>query len=132
MLHQFTRFVGVGIIAAIIHYSTLIALTESGATDPVTGSAIGYIISGIANYFLSHRFTFRSSEKHRISSVKFTIVALLGLALNTTFMYIFVYMINIDYLVSQVLTMGLVLLSNFHFNRSWTFQSSSISKGSRS
>ena len=87
----------------------------------VSASAAGALVGAWINYALNYRYTFRSSKQHREAILKFAVVALIGLLLNTLFMWAGVVLLAMHYLSSQVLTTGLVFLWSFGANRYWTF-----------
>ena len=74
---------------------------------------------------LNRRITFRSNRRHREAAPRFMIVAALGLSLNTLFMYLHVALLGVNYLIGQVISTGIVLMSNFLANRHWTFRTRS-------
>ncbi|MFA7282105.1 MAG: GtrA family protein, partial [Sterolibacterium sp.] len=71
---------------------------------------------------LNYRYTFRSDKKHSEAVFKFAVVALIGMLLNTLFMWLGVEMLAMHYLLSQVVTTGLVFIWSFAANRCWTFR----------
>lgn len=121
LLRQFVRFAGVGCISAVGHYGLLILLVQAAGIDAVPASAAGALLGAWINYSLNYRFTFRSTKSHAESVTKFAIVAVIGLLLNTAFMWVGVNVLGMHYLASQILTTGLVMLWSFAANRFWTF-----------
>jgi len=122
LFQQFVRFAGVGFMSAIGHYGLLIALVQIAKMDAVLASAAGALLGACINYSLNYRFTFRSTKQHRESIIKFTLVAVVGLLLNTLFMWLGVDLLGAHYLLSQIVTTGLVMIWSFFANRFWTFQ----------
>ena len=123
LFRQFVNFTGVGFVSAIGHYGLLIALVQIAGVPAVPASAAGALLGAGINYSLNYRFTFRSSKRHREAVLKFAAVATVGLVLNTVFMWIGTELIGTHYLLSQIVTTGLVLIWSFAGNRYWTFQS---------
>lgn len=121
LIPQFFRFTGVGIASAAGHYGLLVALVQAAGVAPVPASAAGALVGAWINYWLNYRFTFRSSKRHRESVLKFIVVASIGLLLNTVFMWVGVEWLGVHYLISQIVTTGLVLVWSFLGNRYWTF-----------
>lgn len=119
---QFVLFSGVGVIAAVAHYGTLICLVELVALRAVAASALGFTAGALVNYSLNYRITFRSDKAHREAMAKFFTVALVGLGLNTAIMALATEVLALHYLLSQVLATGMVLVWNFTGNRLWTFR----------
>jgi putative flippase GtrA len=77
-------------------------------------------LGALVNYLLNRRYTFCSEKQHGEALTKFLVIAALGLALNSSLMFIFVEILSIYYLVAQVLSTGLVLVWSFIENRFWT------------
>ena len=123
LLRQFVKFTGVGFVSAIGHYGLLIALVQLAAVPAVPASAAGALLGAVINYSLNYRYTFRSTRQHREAVLRFAAIAAVGLALNTLFMWVGVVLIGAHYLLSQVVTTGLVLIWSFAGNRYWTFRS---------
>lgn len=121
LFRQFVRFAGVGCISAIGHYGLLIVLVRGAGVAAVPASTAGALLGAWINYSLNYRFTFRSSKNHKESVSKFAAVAVVGLLLNTLFMWIGVDVLHMHYLLSQIITTGLVMIWSFLGNRFWTF-----------
>ena len=124
ILRQFVHFSGVGSISAIGHYGLLVLLVKGLDVAPVSASAAGALLGAWINYSLNYRFVFLSTKSHRDAAVKFAGVASIGLVLNTMFMRIGVEWLELYYLLSQIVTTGLVLIWSFFGNRYWTFNTS--------
>src|SRR5438128_7750584 len=86
---QFIRFAIVGGVATAIQYAILIALVQGALAGAVAASSVGFAVSGIVNYALNRSITFRSSQAHAEALPKFAIVAVLGLAVNASLLWLF-------------------------------------------
>ena len=102
----FIKFLGIGAIATMIQYIIFIAFVELTSIKIVVASALGYGISSIFNYIMNYHYTFLSDAKHQIAAVKFTIVAFVGLSLNSLLMYVLVELLSMHYIISQILVMA--------------------------
>lgn len=120
-LKQFSRFLAAGFGSAVGHYGLLILLVQGFAAAPVPASVAGALLGALINYLLNYHFTFRSRKRHVDALLKFAFVAVVGLLLNTLLMWIGIHVLNLHYLISQVLTTGLVVIWSFSGNRFWTF-----------
>lgn len=121
-LRQLVRFAGAGLMSAVGHFGLLILLVQGFGIEPVPASAAGALLGALINYVVNYRFTFRSAKKHREALFKFAAVAIIGLVLNTFFMWLFVVLWGIQYVLSQLLTTGLVFVWSFTASRYWTFR----------
>ena len=122
IVNQFFRFSGVGILGTIAHYATLIALVQIIKANAVLSSCAGFILGALVNYSLNYRYTFRSNMRHSEAMIKFFTVALVGLVSNALIMGFAVEILNVHYVLAQVMATGIVLFWNFTGNRLWTFR----------
>ncbi|RXF71822.1 GtrA family protein [Arcticibacter tournemirensis] len=91
--------------------------------------AIGFFVAVINNYLINKYWTFRDNSKHSIRQfVFFFALSLIGMALNTIFLYIFVEYLEINFYVGKLLAVMLVFLWNYLSNSIMTFRKQEVSK----
>jgi len=71
---------------------------------------------------VNRRITFQSRKPHLEAAFKFYLVALTGLALNTSIMALATHYFNVPYLLAQAAATGMIMMWNFSANRWWTFK----------
>lgn len=120
---KFIKFLGVGGAATLIQYGILIALVEIFQASAVIGSTIGYVISGVFNYTLNYYFTFSSQARHSLAAARFLIVALVGLALNSSLVFLLADILAVYYLAAQIAATVVVVIWNFLAHKHWTYRS---------
>ena len=118
---QFGCFLLVGAAATMIHYAVLHLMVVAGLAGPVSSSTIGYVLSALFNYWANHKITFRSDQAHQVALPRFSVVALVGLALNAGLMAIGTRILGLHYLLAQLIATCMVLVFNFVASRYWTF-----------
>ena len=79
-LHEIKRFSLAGVINTIIGTS-LIFLLQAATGNPYFANTLGYLLAGIAAYFLHAKFTFRAQANQRSASL-FALIAISGYLLN--------------------------------------------------
>lgn len=119
---QFIRFSGVGVIGTGAHYATLITLVQIAGINAVIASSAGALVGALVNYILNYHYTFQSNRRHREALTRFLLVAAVGFVINGLCMAWFTEMHNLQYLLAQVITTGIVLIWTFTGNRIWTFR----------
>lgn len=121
LLRQVSAFFGVGLVAAVVHYGTLIGLVEGAAVGPVPATLAGYVLGGAVSYWLNRRHVFASERPHREATWRFATVAGVGFGLTGLSMAWLTGQLGVPYLPAQVLTTGVVMVWSFAANRWWTF-----------
>ncbi len=121
MSSKFIKFVLVGAFATLVQYFLLILLVELIDFDAVFSSLGAYLFSGVINYALNYRFTFRRRSSHSRPASRFVLLVLVGASMNAGLMYILIEQAKVYYLFSQLLTTAFVLIFNFFLSNYWVF-----------
>lgn len=119
-VRRFLAFAFVGACATAIQYLVTLALVLGAHVALVPASAIGFVLSALANYLLNARFTFRSARAHRSAAPRFALTAGAGLCINSLLLSLFVAH-GMGAVPAQVLTTLGVLVWNYGINSIWTF-----------
>lgn len=122
MLGKLFRYGVVGIVGTPAHYLTLILLVEAGGIGPVYATIAGSAVGALVNYLLNRRYTFKSAKAHADAGPKFLAVAVATGILNAALVYLGVNLLDMHYLVVQIVATLIVFLSNFALNNTWTFR----------
>lgn len=112
---QFLRYIFVGGFAAVVNIGALYILKDIFNLYYLIANAIGFILGLITNYILSKSLVF-TKEKMNNSIIEFTIYAIIGiigLILDSLFMWVFTSKIGIYYMISKIVSTGLVFIWNF-------------------
>jgi putative flippase GtrA len=121
-LLRFIAYAGVGALGTAAQYGVLVAMVSVGRVEPVAGSVTGAIVGAVVNYLLNRRITFRSGTSHRATLPKFAATAGLGVLVNGLVMKVLAQDNQVNYIFSQLLATGLVLILTFFINSIWTFK----------
>ena len=121
LLRQVVAFLGVGVIAAITHYGTLIALVETGAMAVIPATLLGYGLGGIVSYALNRMMTFEATRSHAEAGWRFAVVAGVGFVLTWLLMSLIHGRWGVPYLAAQLVTTGIVLVWSFLAHKYWSF-----------
>lgn len=121
LFRQFVAFFGVGIVAAIVHYSVLVGGVELLESRPVPATLAGYVFGGIVSYWLNRRLTYRSDRPHEEAGWRFALVAGIGFVMTYLLMSLFVDRWALPYVPAQLVTTGLVLLWSFFAHKYFSF-----------
>jgi len=121
-LLQFLRYGLAGSAAAATHLAVLVLLAELAAVPATLASALGFACAVPVNYALQHRFVFNSSSRrHLLLFSRYVTVTLLTMALNVGLFWLLTSGLGVFYVLSQIITIGVIVPLNFAINRSYTF-----------
>ena len=111
---QFFRYIFVGGVAAVKNIGSLYIFTEFLHIYYLFANVLGFILGLLTNYILSKCLVF--SEENEINKITefiiYAIIGVIGLGLDTGFVWIFTT-IGIYYMISKVISTGLVFVWNF-------------------
>lgn len=121
LLAQLAKFGVVGVLATLIDFVVLIALTELGGWDPVLSAAVSFVVSVVFNYVASMRFVFtRRDDLGRAEElVIFVALSVVGLLINEALMWLGASALSLNYVLVKVVATALVMLWNFCSRKRW-------------
>ena len=112
---QFFRYLFVGGFAAVVNIGSLFVLKEFLHIYYIIANVIGFVLGLITNYILSKWLVFakEKSMNNIVEFIVYTIIGVIGLILDTFFIWIFTDKMGIYYMISKIISTGLVFIWNF-------------------
>lgn len=112
---QFFRYLFVGGFAAIVNIGMLYVFTDILYLYYLVSNILSFILGLIVNYLLSKKFVFQ--DETSISKTKefiiYTIIGVIGLGLDTLFVWLFTDLTKIYYMLSKLISTAFVFIWNF-------------------
>lgn len=122
MLLKFFKFGLVGILGLIIDFSLTYLCKERLRWNRYLANSIGFISATTSNYYFNRIWTFQSKDPNlgqQYSS--FVLVALVGLAINNTVLFLFEKHTRLGFYGAKVVAIGVTVIWNFLANYFITF-----------
>jgi len=115
LIKQIFRFGIVGVIATAIDYILLLGFTEIVHINYMISAAMSFSIACVVNYILSIKWVFVNRKKYNriFELVVFIALSTVGLLINQFFMWLFTEKLFVDYRVSKIFAVAIVMLWNF-------------------
>lgn len=112
---QLLRYTIVGGLAFIIDFGMLIILTEIFNVNYLISALVGFTLGLIVNYFLSIKWVFnqRNIRKRSVEFLLFTLIGMVGLALNELSIWFLTEVVMLYYMLSKIITTVMVYMWNF-------------------
>lgn len=111
----------VGVIGTFLHFAVLVALVELFGVHPVPASVAGFVLTLVVSFLLNRSWTFAVRDAGSGAFVKYAVVSVTGLLLNTGIMYTAVEWLHWKYWIGQLIVVLVVPPCNFILNALWTF-----------
>ena len=115
-------YVASGLASTGAHYAVMVALVQWAGWWEVAASSAGFLAGAGVKYPLNYWVVFRSSADHVRALVRFAIGLAAGFVLNAAILAALLGILDAHYLVSQVLTTGIVTVVNYLLARNWIFR----------
>ena len=115
LIEQIMKFGVVGVIACVIDYGLMVALTELAGVNYLISATISFIVSVTFNYFASMRYVFTHKEgmSRRREFVVFVVLSVIGLLINDALMWLGTDIAGISYLITKIFATAVVMVWNF-------------------
>lgn len=121
-LIKLIRFSIVGVGNTLVNWSIFIILNVFGVYY-IISNIIAYTIATVNSYIWNSLWVFKYGQGLNINtSVKFFILNLVGLTVNTTIMYILVDILNFNKFIALVIASIFVVIMNYTINKLWVFK----------
>jgi putative flippase GtrA len=118
---QFVLYLFVGGISAVLDVGGFVALQYAGV-GYIVASVLSFVAATVLNYFLSYVLAFnRGKHSPRSEVIRFWLVSLVGLLINTLAMWLFVKVLGTPPIVGKVVAVPVVLVWNFVGRRLFVF-----------
>lgn len=117
------KFAAVGVLNTAVHVMTTVLLVEMLHVNPVPASVVGFVFAVTVSFLLNTYWTFRRSDNLSRRFLRFLLVSVSAMLLNTLIMYAAVDVYAIHYLIGLALVLLIVPAYNFVLNYFWSFRS---------
>jgi len=118
---KFGKYVVAGLAATGVHYVVMVILVNQLDWPKVLASSIGFIAGACVKYPLNYWAVFASGERHAVAIPRFVMSLAIAFVLNAAILAVLLQVLEVHYMLSQVLTTGAVLFINYLLARYWVF-----------
>ena len=121
---QILRYGATGLVAFLVDFGILVFLAEKAGIHYMFSACWGFLGGLTANYLLSIRWVFsnRTMDNSRTEFLVFALVGLGGLLLTEVILWTGTEAVLLDYRVSKIIAVALVLCWNFGLRKYLLFR----------
>lgn len=121
-INKFIKFGLVGVLNTLINWIIFAVLNFVGVYY-IVANVIAYAIATANSYIWNSKWVFKYNGKDKKeTTIKFVILNLIGLALNTVILYFLVDILLFNKLIGLVITTVIVMVINYIVNKIWVFK----------
>ncbi|MCK4677416.1 MAG: GtrA family protein [Bacteroidales bacterium] len=121
-LLKFIKFGAVGISGLFVDFGVTFLCKEILKIPKYLSNAIGFTMAASTNYVLNRIWTFQSHDPGiAVEFSKFFIVSLIGLGINTLVLWLLVSKFKMNFYLSKLFAIAVVMIWNFLANLLYTF-----------
>ena len=118
---RFIKFGMVGVINTLVNWVIFFILNALGMYY-ILANIIAYILGTVNSYLWNTLWVFKYKDKASTeTTIKFIILNLIGLGLNTGILYVLVDLCNLNKFIGLVITTAIVMIINYIVNKLWVF-----------
>lgn len=122
IFQKFLKFSIVGFSGLIIDFLVTYLLKEKLKQNKYISHSIGFVAAVINNFYLNKSWTFENhSQEYMTQGLQFLVIALIGLFLSNQIIFILNNKNNINFYISKLMAIGIVVIWNFLANFLITF-----------
>ena len=118
---RFIKFGMVGVINTLVNWIIFFILNALGMYY-ILANIIAYILGTVNSYLWNTLWVFKYKDKASTeTTIKFIILNLIGLGLNTGILYVLVDLCNLNKFIGLVTKTAIVMIINYIVNKLWVF-----------
>lgn len=126
-MKKLLKFGLVGIVNTLISIGCYILFVKLGM-HYILANILSYLIGLVNSYYWNKKWVFKNKENHFSVFVKFVIVNLIVLSINTGCLFLLVHQWGFNQYGSQLAATVLGMGINFILNNKWTFEAKRTNK----
>ncbi|MFM2484504.1 GtrA family protein [Celerinatantimonas yamalensis] len=120
MIH-FIKYGLIGVINTILGYGITFSLFYL-KVNPEVSNLLGYVIGFFCSYFLNKKFSFKSSQAHRVELPKFIGSMLVAYLVNLSIFISLIRLGGVNIYLSQILSGIVYVVAGFLLSKYWVFK----------
>lgn len=118
-MKRIIRYIFSGGTAAVVNLGLLYILTDFVGLYYIASGILAFCIAVIVSFFMQKKLTFEdhSTENTHKKFLIYIIVAVINLVVNTSLLYFFTDFVGFHYIISQIISSGLVAVWSYFIYR---------------
>lgn len=112
----------VGILGLVVDMGVFYLMDKKLGINYAVSNVTSSSLAVLHNFILNSYFTFKVTDKKVKRFISFYLIALIGMAISTGMLAVFIDGLQIDSMISKLITVFIVAMGQFFFNKKITFR----------
>jgi putative flippase GtrA len=121
-LLKFVKYGLVGVLGLLVDMGVFYLLNKKLGVNYVVANITSSSLAIIHNFILNSYFTFKITDNKLKRFGTFYLIALIGMAVSSGLLILFIDGLKLDSMVSKLITVFIVAIGQFIFNKKLTFR----------
>ncbi len=122
LILKFLKFSVVGFSGTAVDFGVTWFCKEKLNLNKYVSNSLGFVLAATNNYIWNRIWTFQSvNDKITVEYGKFFLISLIGLGINNLIIFILHGKLKLNFYLSKVFAIGVVMFWNFLMNYFFTF-----------
>ncbi|MDD4993982.1 MAG: GtrA family protein [Paludibacter sp.] len=121
-LIKFIKYGLVGVLGLVVDMGVFYLLNKKLGVNYVVANITSSSLAIIHNFILNSYFTFKITDNKLKRFATFYLIALIGMAVSSGLLVVFIDGLKLDTMVSKLITVFIVAIGQFIFNKKLTFR----------
>jgi len=122
-LLQIMRFLTVGMLGTVVHFSIVVLLVQQFAYAPLIANIAGFLVAFQVSYFGHRLWTFSDTVvDHREAYPKLVMVQVMNFGINESLYYFFLSL-HLPYQLALLMVIAVMPVFTYWSSKWWVFQS---------
>ncbi len=122
LIKQFFFFGVIGGLATLVNAAIFIVLVDILHFEPLLGNFLAFLLAVMVSYFGHSWWTFKHKQHSKEKVLKFLLVALIGLGINSTFIWFLMHLLHQSAYIAALPMILITPLATFFINKFWVFK----------
>lgn len=121
-LTKFFKYGLVGVLGLVVDMGVFYLLNKKLGVNYVYSNIASSTLAVIHNFILNSYFTFKVTDKKLKRFASFYLIALIGMGFSTLLLAFFIDGLNIDSMISKLISVFVVAVFQYFLNKKLTFR----------
>lgn len=115
-------YIVIGVLGAVVDFAFYTLLVSAFKVNPAIANIFSSAAGIINNFFFNAIFNFQKSDKLKTRFIKFFSIAIGGIILGSTIIFVLTQILQVNPIISKVISLLVVMIFQYNLNKRVSFK----------